>query len=182
MVKITNDEIWKDTFINGICVSNKGRVKRKRDNYLFTLRINKSNGYKYADLRRYEKGKMMKVSRLVAITFLPNPENKPCVDHINTIRNDDRVENLRWVTRKENMNNPITLEKIRNKPFRECPKRRKPILQFDINGNFIKEWDSSSSFGKFINKDVCGNIIACIKGKQKTAYGYKWEYKKQKEL
>ena len=52
------------------------------------------------------------VHRAVAELFIPNPENKPHIDHINTVRTDIRVENLRWVTHKENCNNPLTLKHI----------------------------------------------------------------------
>ena len=48
-------------------------------------------------------------ARLIALTWIPNPENKPEIDHINTVRTDDRVENLRWATSSENQRNPETL-------------------------------------------------------------------------
>lgn len=53
------------------------------------------------------------IHRAVAELFIPNPDNKPHIDHINTIRTDNRACNLRWVTAKENQNNPITKEKIK---------------------------------------------------------------------
>lgn len=57
---------------------------------------------------------MKKIHRLIAEAFIPNPENKPCIDHINTIRHDNRIENLRWATYKENGNNEITKTNLSN--------------------------------------------------------------------
>lgn len=170
-------ELWRQTHIEGISVSSLGRVRRDVNGRIFKNQVNKDTGYNYVDLRWYRGGKMSKVARLVAVAFIPNPENKSDVDHINTIRTDDRLENLRWCTRSENMQNEITKKKIKSRGFVECPARRRPILQYDKNGVFIQEWDSATTFGKSINKDVSGNIIACIKGRQKTAYGYIWRYK-----
>lgn len=62
-----------------------------------------NGGYMY--IYRGQRKKKIRVHRIVAETFIPNPENKSEVDHINRIRNDNRVENLRWVTRLENAQN-----------------------------------------------------------------------------
>ena len=64
---------------------------------------NEPNGYMRIELSNNGKPKKFFVHRLLALHFIPNPENKPCIDHINGIRNDNRLENLRWVTYQENM-------------------------------------------------------------------------------
>lgn len=71
----------------------------------------RKKGYLAARLYFGGKQKSYQVARLVAITFLPNPEGKPTVDHINNIKTDNRVENLRWATYQENMNNPISIKR-----------------------------------------------------------------------
>lgn len=113
-------EIWKDFITsNGYYqISNKGNIRFVLFNKGAIIGYNPVNqyncqGYKLASLG----GKQYRVHRLVAELFIPNPDNKPEVDHINGIKDDNRVENLRWVTRSENMRNPITLEKLR-KPKR----------------------------------------------------------------
>ena len=68
-------------------------------------------GYLTVILYKNNQGKHYSVHRLVAEAFVPNPNNLPCIDHINTIRDDNRAENLRWCTAEENMANPITRKK-----------------------------------------------------------------------
>jgi hypothetical protein len=69
-------------------------------------------GYKNVRLTINGKRKRFTVHRLVAKTFIPNPDNKPCVDHIDRIRSNSHVSNLRWVTVRENCNNTKEIKSI----------------------------------------------------------------------
>lgn len=107
------NEVWKD--IDGYeglyQVSNMGNVKSLKWGKEKILKAGKNNhGYLAVVLCKDGKQKTHKVHRLVAEMFIPNLENKEQIDHINTIKTDNRVENLRWVTPKENVNNPLTKE------------------------------------------------------------------------
>lgn len=86
-------------------VSNMGRVRTVPKVKKLTLT---GQGYYTTSI----DGKCIEVHRLVAAAFLDDVEGKTCVDHINTIKTDNRVENLRWVTYSENINNPLTLKHI----------------------------------------------------------------------
>jgi len=77
-----------------------GKVWSKKRKIFLKESIN--NGYKTVYLSKNDKRKKFRVHRLVAFHYIPNPKNKPCIDHINRIKNDNRVENLRWVTHQEN--------------------------------------------------------------------------------
>ena len=107
------NEVWKDVVgYEGLYqVSNMGNVKSVGYGKERVLKPGKdSRKYLTVSLSKSKKPKTFLVHRLVAQAFIPNPDNKPCIDHINTITTDNRVENLRWVTPKENVNNPLTRE------------------------------------------------------------------------
>lgn len=93
----TNGTIFRGGYYE---VSNLGRVKK--DGKIVEPRI--SGGYRVCST--------FKVSRAVAELFIPNPENKKTVDHIDTNKQNDNVNNLRWATQKENVNNPLTLQHL----------------------------------------------------------------------
>lgn len=97
-------------------VSDDGEVWSLVSNKLLAKHINSKGYYQVMLYDGSHQGRKLKgVHRLVAEAFIPNPENKPQIDHINTIRTDNRIENLRWATQIENSLNPITRKKLRYK-------------------------------------------------------------------
>jgi hypothetical protein len=180
-------EIWKDIKgYDGYQVSNKGRVKStivRKEGKLLKPSVNKL-GYLQLGLSVNGKPTTHYVHRLVAETFIPNPDKKLCIDHINTDRTDNRVENLRWCTHKENINNPLTKEKWRDThKGRERLSTRggkhfkaKKVQQFTKDGLFIKEWGTPKEASREMGFTSSINIVDCCNGKQKSAYGFIWKY------
>lgn len=90
-------------------VSNTGLVRSKRK-ILTPIPHKVKNGlYWYVSLYNSTTQTSINIARLVACAFIPNPDNKPNIDHINRNTKDNRVENLRWVTQAENLANPNTI-------------------------------------------------------------------------
>ena len=115
------EEVWVECrYYPNYSVSNLGNVRRNKDGKIMK-QYQQKNGYVYVWLTRKDGTSAIPVHRLVCIAFHGDEgyENGLFVDHINTIRNDNRSENLHWVSPKENSNNPITKEnrKKKNKPI-----------------------------------------------------------------
>ena len=177
---MNNIEIWKDVkgFEGLYQISNFGNVKSvdrisKHSKGDLTLKgrilkpINIGKGYLGVALSKNGKVKNHYIHRLVAEAFINNNENKPCIDHINGNRTDNRVNNLRWVNATENMNNPITTNRISQKNSIQ-------IVQFTIDGEFVKIWNNAVDAEQTLGIDRTG-IRRCCRKVVKTAGGYMWK-------
>lgn len=186
-------EIWKEIEnYPDYEISSYGRVKSLKWGKTRMLKFSTNNsGYLTIHLRKNGKTKSYLIHRLVANAFIPNPDNKPCIDHIDGNPSNNRVENLRWVTQKENSNNPITRNNIRNSKINvyqginnpnfgnrgKLNPLSKSVLQFDKNDNFIKKWDSMVDIERELKYNVSPIGACCNQRKYRhTAYGYKWGF------
>ena len=176
-------EIWKDIKgYEGIYqVSNLGRIKSLKygKEVIMKLKPN-TNGYIRVSITMHNKKKSIAVHRLVAETFIPNPDNKPCVDHINTIRTDNRVENLRWVTKKENSNNPLSINNYSkaNKAYGTNNRSARAVRCITTGEIFNTMTEAANKY----NIKDCRYICACCIKRQKTTgqlpdgTKLEWEY------
>lgn len=167
-------EVWKDILgYEGLYqVSNLGDVKslpkhcgnRPTQEKLCSQAW--CRGYKRVCLCKDNVLKHKQVHRLVAEAFIPNPENKPQVNHINGIKNDNRVSNLEWASVNEN------LKHARDVLGKKDARPARKVAQ--IENNIIIAIFGSISEAK--KKTFINNISGCCRGVLKTAGGYKWKY------
>ena len=122
---------------------------------------------KYATVKLTGDGEEVtyKISRLIASTFLPTPDNLSDADHIDGDPTNNHVTNLRWLVHKENM-------QAYNDNFR----KKRAILQYDLNGKLIKKWNCMTELREEYPKYNSNNIYYHIRKQTNSAYGYKWAY------
>lgn len=182
-------DVWRDVigYEGKYQVNTKGEIRSLnygRMNKICLLKPYLGNrGYLSVVLSKGNKTKIKMVHKLVAESFIPNGDNKPFIDHINNIKTDNRVENLRWVTHKENMRNPLT-----RKRFSESAKKR------PISENTLKNWqrriyckELNKTFDSITQASKELNIpISCIcrvcSGNRPHTRGYHFEYVNIEEL
>ena len=150
-----------------------GTEKWNEPHILSTKYVGKS-GYLSVNLSKYNKQKMFSVHRLIAITFIPNPDSKPCIDHIDTDKTNNHVNNLRWCTMSENMRNDITANRLQT--FYKNDKRQKYTRQIVAlkYGKAIKIYPSLKSVEQ--DGHSVDNVFQVCKGMRKHHHKYEWMY------
>lgn len=186
---MTDIEVWKTAVYDGepyedFEVSNLGRIKSLNYHHTGRAELMKpfevSGGYLEVCLWKNRKRKWCLVHRLVAQTFLPNPENLPQVNHKDEDKTNNFVflnedgsvdkekSNLEWKSPKDNSNHGTRNERI-------AKSLSKRVLQFTLDGEFVREWESTMECGR--NGFIQQNVVKCCNGERKTHKGFRFQYK-----
>ena len=166
------EEIWCPIkgFEGQYEVSDQGRVKSLKYGKERILKPGRMpKGYLFVNICKNGEKKTCKVHRLVAQTFIPNPDNLPEVKQKDGDRENNAVQSLEWCDRKYNVNYGT-----RNQ--RQAEKLSKPILQYTKSGKFVREWKSTYDVER--NLGYFHSCISyCCTGKLKYAYNFIWKFK-----
>ena len=192
---MTDIEIWKTAVYDGELyeglykVSNLGRILSL--NYRNTGKpdlmtpFENEKGYLQVGFWKNGKTNLCLVHRLVAQTFIPNPDNLPEVNHKDEDKTNNFVflnedgtvnkekSNLEWKTHRGNINHGTRNERV-SKAFTNG-KLSKRVLQLSLDGELIREWESTHECGR--NGFNQGHVSACCNGKEKSHKGFYWMYK-----
>lgn len=162
--------MWKKFIYEGIetdySVSTEGEVRKDTTNYI--LSQSSQQDYKFVTLLINGQQKRMRVHRMVAMTFIENPDNKPYVNHINGIRYDNNVENLEWVTQSENIQHAVRTGLMQSG-------RKKAVIQYNLNGDRMATFESATEAARQTGGSQ-SKITMCCKRQRETANDYQWRY------
>ena len=194
---IMNEEIWKDIpgYETYYQASNQGRV-RSIDRYIMCFgdrvgmmkgRILKPKKNKYGYLRVNlsvnQKVKCCNIHKLVALTFIPNPENKDQINHWNGIKTDNNVDNICWATSQENNLHAHRVLHIRCSGTDRCGVKNpnsKPVVKCLLNGNIVEEYPCIEWAAKSINYSRESILKSITQGCMlQRDLGFIWKFKNQ---
>ena len=160
-------------------INKEGQITNKETGKTIKWLISR-HGYYYCHLWANNRNRYIRMHRLLALAFIPNPNNYPLVRHLNDIKTDNRLENLAWGTMSENIKDSIkngkynqeASEKARNIGRKiSNTKCSKKVLCIETNTIF----DNTKEAGDWLGVDRAG-ISGCCRGKYKTVKGYHWKY------
>lgn len=162
--------MWKKFYFEGVetdySVSTEGVVRKDTTDYI--LSQSSQQDYKFVTLLIAGKQKRMRVHRMVAETFLDNPEKKPYVNHINGNRGDNNVENLEWVTPSENTQHAVETGLF-------VSGRARPVIQYNLDGMQMATFESASEAARQTGGSQ-SKITMCCRRQRQTANDYQWRY------
>ena len=154
---------WKDT-VGNYEVSDTGLVRHKKTKHILTPYIHGKTLYPSVNIRQNGKYKTYNVHRLVAIAFIPNPDNLPCVNHKDENRRNNNVENLEWCTHQYNVT------------YGEGGKvRNTKVIQKALDGSIVKVWNSQKEAAESLGMNYQEISRAC-RGERATSHKFIWEY------
>lgn len=133
------------------------------------------SGYPVVALMKDGKRLTKKVARLVAITWIPNPDNKPQVDHISTVKTDSRACNLRWCTPSENALNQITHERLTKRLQQMAVERSYTVFTYTKGYEQVSAFTSTAEAARQLGYSQ-GNLSSCCMGSLPTYKGLIWSY------
>lgn len=163
--------------INREVVRSDGQIRHYKEKILKPTTT--SNGYSIVSLRKNGELKQYYLHNLFASTFPELIQNEwfpgAEIDHINTIRTDNRPENLRWVDRSGNMANPITKKRCSEIRKGREASNKKWVIKLSLNNEILHFYPSirSASIGNNIPEP---NISKCCGGKRSKAGGFRWVF------
>lgn len=187
---------WKPIvgFESEYLVSNDGQIFSFHQNRILMGKLSRQ-GYMRVCLCKNGFHKNEAIHRIVAKAFIPNPDNKPTVNHINEIKTDNRVENLEWATvAEQNVHGTRIARAVAHTDWKmrstkidyfavaakhdyqnQTKKQMKAVLQCDKDGVFIARFDSLAMAARSMGIKP-SHICCCLKGRRKSCGGYLWKY------
>jgi hypothetical protein len=174
-------EVWKDIpgYEGLYQVSNIGNVRSmnyKGHGGIKNLTPKTNNcGRLWVDLWKNGSGKCFLIHRLVAMAFIPNPNDYPQINHIDEDPKNNRVENLEWCTARYNVRFYNERHPDKKHAPRGSNKNIKPVNQISPDGQVVKTWPNSKEVMRALGWSDW-SISECCRGNRRTAYGFTWQY------